>query len=98
MNDYIINLWPGAGYYLTPFNISGTQEEDAIDNLVCELIEKQLTAYYCTCDEMDRLRDEWGLDEEQDLEGYIYIDATMSGAPYPVYLLIENAKIERVAA
>lgn len=97
MNNYAISLWPGCGYCLDTFNVSGFNEEDALDNVVCDLINKGLKSYYTTVEEMDKLRDEWGLDEDQELEGYVYIDATMSGAPYPVYLLIENAKIERVS-
>ena len=46
---------------------------------------------------MDQLREDWDLSEDQDLEGYAYIDATMNGAPYPVYFLIDNMKFEKIS-
>lgn len=97
MENYNFHVWPGRGYSLDTFKASGFCFEDALDNLVCDFIAKGETSYFVTCEEMDRLRDEWGLDEDQDLEGYTYIDATMNGAPYPVYLLVENMKFDRLS-
>ena len=93
MENYKFYVWPGRGYCLNTFNASGYCFEDALENLVCDFIAKGETSYFVTCEEMDRL----GIDEDQDLEGYVYIDATMNGAPYPVYLLVENMKFDRLS-
>lgn len=97
MENYNFYVWPGSGYCLDTFNASGSCLEDALENLVCDLITHGETSYFVTCEEMDRLRAEWGVDEDQDPEGYLYIDATMNGAPYPVYLHIENMKFDRLS-
>lgn len=97
MENYNFHVWSGRGYCLDTFAASGFCFDDALDNLVCDLIAKGKTSYFVTCEEMDRLRDEWGLTENEDLEGYAYIDATMSGAPYPVYLLVENMKFDKLS-
>lgn len=97
MERYNFHLWPGCGYCLDTVEASGCCLEDALDNLVCDLIAQNKKSYFVTEEEMDRLRLEWGLNEDQDLEGYIYIDATMNGAPYPVYLLVENMQYDRLS-
>ena len=91
------HLWSGCGYCLDTVVASGYCFEDALDNLVCGLISQNKAAYFLTCEDMDRLRLECGLNDDQDPEGYIYIDATMNGAPYPVYLLVENMQYNRLS-
>ena len=39
---YQIGLWPGMGYNLKLFNMSGTCEGDAIDNLVTYLVNNNI--------------------------------------------------------
>ena len=97
MERYNFHLWSGCGYGLDTVEISGNSFEDALDNLVCDLIAQEKKAYFVTEEEMDRLRLECGLNENQDIEGYIYIDATMNGAPYPVFLLVENMQYDRLS-
>lgn len=97
MQNYNFHIWPGRGYCLDTFTASGFNFEDALDNLVCDLIDRGLSSYYVTSEEMDQIREDCDLSEDQDLEGYAYIDATMNGAPYPVYFLIENMKFEKLS-
>ena len=97
MERYNFYLWQGYGYCLDTFIASGCCFEDALNNLVYDLISQDKAAYFMTCEDMDRLRLECGLNEDQDLEGYIYIDATINGAPYPVYLLVENMQYDRLS-
>lgn len=97
MCKYEFYLWEGSGYVLDgPFVVNDTDFESALDELVAGLIKDGLSEYYLTEAEYDELCDRVGYDRENevdDLEGYIYIDATMCGAPYPVYLNTENMKV-----
>lgn len=47
-----------------------------------------MKSHFMEVDEID--------DEEAELTGYMYVDATMEGADRPVYLLVENMKIYTV--
>lgn len=89
--NYQIGLWPGMGYGLNVFNVTGTCEADAIDNLVAKLVNENIGEglYWETIESME---DRFSEEEIADM-GYVYIDATMNGANYPVYLLLREAKI-----
>lgn len=96
MNEYNVMLWPGAGYCLSEFKCEASHEEEAIEVVVEQLIRKDLTKYYLTMEEYDELfQDELTADPDFQSDQYLYVDATMEGAPYPVYLLSENIHIER---
>ena len=93
--DYKVMLWRGCGYCLDEFIANdATCEEDALDIVVKHLIDNNLTDYYMTVEEYDAYLEEEGIDDEEDYEdSYWYVDATMIGASYPIYLNIENMQI-----
>lgn len=90
--NYKIMLWPGAGYWLDTFEVAGYSEQDALENLVAKLINEG-KGEGCYWEQIDALENEYSESEIEDM-GYIYIDATMNGAPYPVYVNLMNASIE----
>lgn len=92
---YRVLLWPGRGYYRDVFYVRADSEESALDALSSYLIKEGLTSYYYTEDEYADYLSQAGISEEEDTS-YIYIDGTMEGAPYPIYLLSENMRIEEV--
>ena len=92
---YRVLLWPGRGYYRDVFYVKADSEESALEALSAYLIKEGLTSYYYTEDEYADYLSEAGISEEEDTS-YIYIDGTMEGAPYPIYLLSENLSIEKV--
>ena len=89
---YKIMLWPGAGYCLDTFEVAGYSEEDALENLVAKLINEG-KGECCYWEQVDALENEYS-ESDIDEMGYYYIDATMNGAPYPVYINLMNASIE----
>lgn len=95
MRKYVIYLWSGCGYVLTPFEVEGFNEEDALENLVSELIKTEQTAFYEECETIEEMAAEDGRDA-MELEGWLYVDATMNGAPRPVFIRTENMKITEV--
>lgn len=99
MKKYNVYLWPGCGYGLEEFNIQALNEYEALDRLTACLINENKSAYYMTLDEMNAARAAGSVYEIEpdEFEGWMYVDATDEGAPYPVYLRIENAKIQCVA-
>lgn len=100
LRNYNVWLWPGAGYCLDgPFVAEdATCEEHALEKVVCELIAKGYCGYFLTNEQYEQLCKDCDYNPDEhfgdDMEGWSYIDATMEGAPYPVYLRIENARIE----
>ena len=93
---YQIGLWPGSGYNLKLFNMSGTCEEDAIDNLVTYLVNNNIgEGQYWR--ELESLDCEYSEEEIEEM-GFTYIDATMNGAKRPVYLLIMEMTIKQIEA
>lgn len=91
--EYSIYLWRGCGYILDEFKALGTCEEDAIDNLVTKLVNENIgkNVYWSTIEELESQYSEEYIEEL----GYIYIDATMSGANFPIYLFAREMKIEQ---
>lgn len=99
-------LWPGEGYCLAgPFTVESEllhhdDLEHACELLAAKLIENNETDYYLTEEEYCNFCEEIGhnLEEIQDdLEGWLYVDGTMEGAPFPVYLRTENMRCEFAA-
>lgn len=98
MKKYNVMLWRGCGYLLDVFNVSADNEFQALEIVVAELISKGLTSYYFTEEEYTEFfKDELKDNPEFESEQYLYIDATMEGAEFPVYLLVENMRIELAA-
>ena len=83
MKGYSIFLWSG-GYTLDEFRTIADSEEEALDIIVAEVVNKGLKGYFYEVDEVDE-------DETSDL---LYIDATMEGADRPVYIDAYNTRIE----
>lgn len=83
MNTYTVAAWPGSGYFVHPETVTADSEEEALE-IYCRII-------------IDKGRKDLYLEEvtEEDEESgeYIYVDGTMSGAAYPVYLRAENLRI-----
>lgn len=94
MKKYKVYLWCGCGYVLDCFATVADCEEAALYNVVAELVNNNKSDYFCETD--DEYITEF-LNEYDELEGYMYIDATLEGANRPVYLRTENMKIEKVA-
>lgn len=77
------------------FYVRADSEKSALEALSAYLIKEGLTSYYYTEDEYADYLSRAGISEEEDTS-YIYLDGTMEGAPYPIYLLSENLSIEKV--
>lgn len=94
--NWTIGLWPGSGYLLTQFHAVASCLEEALDRITVELIDKGLTDYYLTESQYGNYLKLTGQDPEENGlrdEYYLYIDATMEGAPFPVYLMVANMKV-----
>lgn len=85
MNTYTVAAWPGAGYFVHPETVKAESEEEALEIFCRIIIEKGLFSLYLLPEEVPEEYEESGL--------YIYVDGTMSGAAYPVYLRAENLRI-----
>ena len=94
--EYKIGLWRGIGYHLDEFNISAYSEQHAIEVLVAKLINDECTQYYLTETDFYDLVDTGDvyIIGEDCYEGWMYVDATGEGAPYPVFLRTENMNIK----
>ncbi len=100
-------LWSGSGYCLDgPFSVSDEllKKDDlqfALELLSAYLIENKETAYYLTEEEYSALCDKCGYNPDEhdgdDLEGWCYVDGTMEGAKYPIYIRTENLRFEFVS-
>lgn len=98
MKSFKIFLWCGSGYMLDEFFAMAENEYQALDIVLTDIIEKGYTSYFLTETEYEELfKEELEENPEFESEQYMYIDATMEGAEYPVYLLVENMRIELVA-
>lgn len=94
--EYKICLWSGIGYHLDAFNISAYSEQHAIEVLVAELIADGNTQFFETEEDFYALVDDGDvfIIGEDCYEGWMYVDATREGAPYPVFLRTENMNIK----
>lgn len=94
-NNYTVYLWPGQGYLLHDFNVANCSNEyEALEKVVVNIIENNWTAYFITEEQYEEMfAEELEEDEQYQDEQYLYVDATMEGAPYPIYLKAENLKI-----
>lgn len=85
MNTYTVAAWPGGGYFVHPETIKADSAEEAIEIYCRIIIEEGRGDLYLTPEEVTEEDEESGI--------YIYVDGTMSGAKYPVYLRSENLRI-----
>lgn len=92
-----VYLWCGRGYCLDCFPACASCEEEALYKVVAEVISAGYTDYYMSEEEMEQAISDgvvYAFPNFNEVEGWMYIDATMEGAPYPVWLCTENLKIE----
>ena len=82
MKTYTVAAWPGAGYFVHPETIKADSEEEALEIYCRIIIDDGRKDLYLTPEEVTEEYEESG--------EYIYVDGTMSGAAYPVYLRAEN--------
>ncbi|MBP5457288.1 MAG: hypothetical protein J6Y37_12380 [Paludibacteraceae bacterium] len=93
---YEIGLWSGAGYCVSEFEVTAFSEDHALEVLSERLIREGLTGLYETDEEHEKTREWLGITEDEELEGnygWCYVDGTMEGAPYPIWVRTENMKI-----
>lgn len=85
MNTYTVAAWPGAGYFVYPETVTAESTEEALEIYCRIIIDKGLFRLYLLPEEVPEEYEESG--------EYIYVDGTMSGARYPIYLRKENLRI-----
>ena len=85
MNTYTVAAWPGAGYFVHPETVRADSDEEALEIYSRIIIDKGRKDLYLTPEEVPEEYEESGL--------YLYVDGTMNGAAYPVYLRTENLRI-----
>lgn len=85
MNTYTVAAWPGAGYFVYPETIKADSAEEALEIYCRIIIDEGLFSLYLLPSEVT--------EEDEESGEYIYVDGTMSGAKYPVYLRTENLRI-----
>ena len=95
--NYKISLWPGIGYTLTSFYVNAEDEEQAFERLAAKLIDGKENAYFLDTEEYRKqFADELAKDPGYIDERYTYVDGTMEGAKYAIYIFTENAIIEKI--
>lgn len=85
MNTYTVCAWPGAGYFIHPETVTAYSEEEALEIYCRIIIDEGLFSLYLLPSEVT--------EEDEESGEYIYVDGTMSGARFPVYLRSENLRI-----
>ena len=93
MKHYIISVWSGEGYTLSPFEIEADDEEQALERLCKKLIEEKLTELFQEEKEHKDLCEWLKIDEDED-ESHIYVDGTSEGADRAIWINSENLTIE----
>lgn len=81
---YTVAAWPGSGYFLHPEQVTAESAEEALEIYTSIIISEGRKDLYLLPEEVC---------EDDEDSNYIYVDGTMSGAAYPVYLRCENLKI-----
>lgn len=85
MNTYTVCAWPGAGYFVHPETVTAGSDEEALEIYCRIIIDEGKRDLYLLPEEVT--------EEDEESGKYIYVDGTMSGAKYPVYLRSENLRI-----
>lgn len=85
-------LWSGAGYGLNLFYVNASYPEEALEKVVafCE----KYNCYEVLIDPDTVLEN--GYSDDDLVEQFIYVDATLEGASKPYYVYAENFRIEEV--
>lgn len=92
MKKYNVYLWSGCGYSLDKLEVHACNEDEALYIAVATIVNEGRNQYFL---EVDNSFIGENMNEHEEVEGYMYVDATMEGADRPVYLRTENMKIER---
>ena len=93
MDNYIVSLWPGVGYYTKQVAVEALNDEEALEAAMAFCQKNGLQGLYL---EEDELNDDLSEDEKEDL--YIYIDPTLYNSQcHPAYFFAENLGLQKVA-
>lgn len=78
----------GIGCCVHTERVAADCAEEALERATASIMAKGLSALYLDYDEAEELakRDECSIEDLEDMGVLLYVDATMEGAPYPVYL------------
>ena len=94
MTHYIISVWSGEGYTLSPFDIEADDEEQALERLCKKLIKENLTGLFQEEKEHKDFCEWLKLEDEDEDESHIYVDGTSEGADKAIWINSENLTIE----
>lgn len=86
-----VNIWCGIGYVCNQYTVYADCVQTALE-LAVKYAELQKDAILFDISEIEEIAK--NLDEN--VEGYIYVDATMEGAKQPWYILNENLTIQEI--
>lgn len=84
-SEYIVYMWPFAGYQTYPFKVEASHEQEAVEKAVARADEQGDVQFFA--DDVE--------DAEQHPDLYLYVDATMEGASQPHYIDAQNLRIEK---
>lgn len=87
MKKYTITQYIGAGCGQHEETFKADNDEEALEIYCRRIINKGLSGLYLLPSEVT--------EEDEESGEYIYVDGTMSGAKYPVYLPCYNICISR---
>lgn len=88
MNTYTVAAWPGSGYFVHPETVRAESEEEALEIYSRIITEEGFFSLYRMPEELT--------EEDKESGEYLYVDGTMSGARYPIYLRSENLRIMKI--
>lgn len=95
---YEVDLWPGYGYGLYAQRVTADSDEQALEIACTNIIKNKYRSFYLTTEEVDELAESYGqtADEYAEEAALCYVDGTMEGAPFPVFVRFENLGIRPV--
>ena len=95
---YEVDLWPGYGYGLYAQRVTADSDEQALELACSSIIKNNFKELYLTQDEVDELAESYGqtTDDYADEAALCYVDGTMEGAPFPIYVRFENLGIRAI--
>lgn len=85
MNTYRIVEWPDARYFIHTETVTAESTEEALEIYSRIITEEGFFSLYRMPAELT--------EEDKESGEYIYVNGTMSGARYPIYLRKENLRI-----
>lgn len=90
---YEVDLWPGYGYGLYAQRVTADSDEQALEIACANIIKNKYRSFYLTTEEVDELAESDGqtADEYAEEAALCYVDGTMEGAPFPVYVALKTS-------